>query len=576
MGIRHCVVMGLMAAIACTGNIGEMDPGPMGPGSGPGGPGGPGPGPGPMVEPDCEPDVPATPLRRLTSEEMNNTLADLVGADVYESVREVVYRFPSESIGGGDLEGFQDQHIEVHVSAMFDVGAAVADAMRADTTSFDRLGHGCMGGAPDATCVGAFVAEFGKRAFRRPLTNDEVSSLANDYISEGDHDDAFALLMMRLLSSPDFLFHMELEGDEVEAGEDALLDLSDYAVASRLSYRLLRTMPTPSLFAAADAGELSTNEQVQAAAAELMDDPRARDSVWRFFEQWLELDHPLRTDANPALLGDIDNSGLDQALVAEVRAFVEALVWDEDASVAELFSSNLAPAVDERVASIYGVPAWDGSGPIPTTDNRAGIALRAAMIQSSTLATGPIFRGVFVLQRYLCDELPSPDLDIVNSRLGDLEELDRETMRSREIIDAMTGDAPCSACHNRINPIAFAMEDFDALGRHRDVEEAIVGTEVVASFPVDEAGVEVEFDRDAPVVVDRGSDLSGALAGSQAVHDCLVERLMVHTQGRLAGANDMCSLFHQGQAAGEGMSLRELYLQSVLQSAVGQRLLETE
>lgn len=143
MGIRHGLVMCLTAVLACTGNIGDMESDPSAPGgpSGPGGPGGPGPG-GPVVEPDCVPDVPETPLRRLTSEELNNTLVDLVGEEVFEAVREVAYRFPAESVGGGDLEGFQPQHIEAHVSAMFDVGAAIAGAMRATPRSLEALGHG--------------------------------------------------------------------------------------------------------------------------------------------------------------------------------------------------------------------------------------------------------------------------------------------------------------------------------------------------------------------------------------------------------------------------------------------------
>ncbi len=309
----------------------------------------------------------------------------------------------------------------------------------------------------------------------------------------------------------------------------------------------------------------------------MMDDPRVRDSVWRFFEQWLELDEPLSVDDDPALLDGLERDGLDQALYDDVRAYVEAMTWDTDGSLSALFTSPIVTASDPRVAAIYGVAPWDGVGAYPETGpERGGLPLRAAMLQSTTLATAPIVRGVFVLRRYLCDQLPTPSLDIVNDRLSELEHLDRETMRSREIVDAMTGDEPCVTCHGTINPIAFALEDFDGMGRHRTEEHAISGGMILASFPVEPANSTLEIDPGESVTIDGGAELSQALADSRRLQDCFVQRLLVHTQGRDFTPEDGCAIRRLGSAAEEGQSLRDLYLGTVLDHAIGTRALVSE
>ena len=142
----------------------------------------------------------------------------------------------------------------------------------------------------------------------------------------------------------------------------------------------------------------------------------------------------------------------------------------------------------------------------------------------------------------------------------------------------MTGDLPCTNCHNAINPIAFALEDFDGLGRHRSVEQAIVGGEVVASFPIEPAAASVglDVDIDARTTVNNGAELAVALSESRRVQDCFVERLMVHTQGREAEDEDACTIRRQAIAADEGMSLRELYVQAVVAASIDARVLEVE
>ena len=552
--MRRLLLCVLLAS--CTGSIG--DPKNV-----------PGPGPEPQtIDDSCDREIPPTPLRRLTSEELDNTFRDLLGQESYDAVRSVTLRIPQESVGGGDLEGFQAPHVEAHVSAMLDIGEATAQAMQ--DGGFQRLGFDCMSNGPDTDCVTNFITEFGQKVHRRPLSDEQRDAYRATYDAEEGDLEASRALFMQLMSNPAFLFHVETEGTE----EDAVLKLDAYGIANRISYRVLRTMPNDALFDLAKQDKLNTEEERLAAAEMLLAEPRAKESVWRFFEQWLELDEPLAVDSEPVLLKDIDPEGLEDALRDEIRTFVETLVWDDNADLRTLWTDRRVPATDPRVASIYGVAPWDGntSSYPETGPERLGLPLRAALLQSPTLATGPIARGVFVVRRYLCDELPSPDLDTVNNRLDSLEELNRETMRASEIIDLMTGDAPCSTCHSVINPIAFALQDFDSLGRHRTVEDAIEGGEVVATFPIEPANVDLEFDFEVVTQANGGADLATALGGSRSLHECFIERVITHTQGRAVATQDACVLRQLSTDALEGMSVRDIYLQSVLASIEGRAL----
>lgn len=557
---------------ACSGTIGDS----------PTAPAGPGPTTPVELDDDCTLVTPEVPLRRLTSEELEHTLEDLLGSETYGAVEDVVQRFPGESIGGGDLEGFQEAHVENHAIAMLDIGDAIASALLANPSGFGRLAtgqtsgdHSCMSD-PDDDCLRAFVAAAGERIHRRPLGDEDLARYVEAHGAAPGRN-GLRLMFMEMFSSPALLFHLELDGEEAEEEGAEILVLDDWAVASRLSYRMWRSMPSVALMDAARAGQLHTPEQIAAAADEMMDDPRIRESVWRFFEQWLELDEPLSVDDDPALLDGLERNGLDDALYEDVRSYVDALFWDKDGSLSDLFTSAIVTTSDPRVASIYDVDPWDGEGTYPETGSeRGGLPLRAAMLQSTTLATSPIVRGVFVLRRYLCDQLPTPSIDVVNSRLTELEHLDRETMRAREIVDAMTGEQPCATCHDTINPVAFALEDFDGMGRHRSTEHAISGGMILASFPVEPARSTFELDPGQFVSVDNGAELVQAMAESRRLQDCFVQRLLVHTQGRDFSGKDGCAIRRLGSAAEEGQSLRDLFLGTVINHAIGTRALVLE
>ena len=286
-----------------------------------------------------------------------------------------------------------------------------------------------------------------------------------------------------------------------------------------------------------------------------MEDPRARDSVWRFFETWLELDEGVDVDAE--LAGFASGEGLSEALVAEARAFVEQVLWNEDGGFADLMERAYVATDDDRVAALYDLSAGEHEGA------RAGLLLRAALLQTSTLATAPISRGVFVLRRMLCEDMPAPDLETVAERLGDVEG-EHGPERARDVIARVTDDGPCQGCHSRINPIAFALEDFDSLGRSRDVEPLFEHGAVVDEVPWRPADLNVSLDGEERAL-STGASLTETLAASEAARSCFVQRLRVHAATHPIEAD--CRAQDLGAAVQEGLSLRELFVEAVVDDA---------
>ena len=513
----------------------------------------------------------AAPLRRLTRTELESTLRDLVGDEVFAEIEVDFGAFPGDDVGPGSVGSFSPLHTATHVEAVIATADAAAAALATQRTELERRGWGCIvGSAPDEACVRSFVAGFGLRVYRRPLTDAEVSDHVAFHAAAPDPAEGFHRLVMRFFASPELLFHVEGDGEL----EGEMLALDGYEVANRISYMALGTMPTDALFAAAAAGELRTLAQVEEQVRALMEEPRARAHVDRFFAHWLERDERPGIPDDPSMLDGLAPEGLREAMLDELDLYVSTLFWEQNADYRTLMSSPLAFPTDPRVAAIYEVPIHrEGAAP-PTTDSRrGGLPLRAALLLSETIPTAPILRGVFLRRQILCDELPSPDADIVSARLQDLDGLDPVEMSSRQQIEIITAEEPCASCHTHINPLAFALEQFDRLGRFRATERVYRDGELVAEHPID-SSVEPDIEDDGPAHVDGAAELVAAIANSDKGHACFAQRLFEHTRVRLPAEGDACQLRDVYTRLRDGGSLLDAYVATIVQDVILTRRVE--
>jgi hypothetical protein len=505
------------------------------------------------------PTVTARPLRRITPLQYRNTVRDLFGDAAFEASYDDEEYVTTER----GVRQFRDDASEI-------------TSRKAEWT-VDVYGCDTSGAANDQ-CAADFVDTFGRRVFRRPLSDEERGRLMDAYDAanaEFGFADAMDIVLQTMLQATPFLYLIE-EGVAVEGAPANIRKLTDHEVANRLSYFLWDTMPDDELFAAADAGELGGKDGLRAHAERLLAHPNAEAKVQRFMSEWLQLDggvlHVALEEANkdPALFPEF-NPALQDAMRGELEAFVKEIVLaSPDSNIEALFTDTRA-YVNGPLAQLYGVNAG------PTDEStwawvdlkpgeRSGLLTRAAFLTvfASANVPSPIRRGTIVLEEVLCNELgmPPPDVDDTTPQGGETEEGLRTV---REDVEARTQGDTCQACHAFINPTGFAFEHYDAIGRYQ-VEEVTTG------LPIDSSG-ELRVS-DAAGEVANAIELSERIASSTTVRECFADHWLADAVSADGDALDDCAKADIVQAFTASGDIRGLIVAIVLSDNF--RFLNTE
>lgn len=409
-------------------------------------------------------------------------------------------------------------------------------------------------------CAASIVEELTPQIYRRPVSSDERARLQALYDTTEQADGqivALRTLLEAIFSSPHFIFVVEV-GEPTAPGVFAL---TDWEIASRLSYAICEQPPDEALRAAAAAGQLRDGNTRRAQAERLFGLPCARASVQRFFAQWLWLNrlpslNKSQTDF-PAYTDEVR-----AGMVAETERFIEALFYEQDATLRTLFSADYAWP-DARSAFLYGEGvAAAGDDPVPLPGHRAGVLTLPGTlaVTGSFEGTSPVRRGVFVLEQLLCQHPPPPpaDLDIVPP-LPDPEATTRERWAQH------SADGACRSCHATIDPIGFALEDFDGIGRHRTEENGL---------PVDAAGG-VPTIGVADGALFGGAELARALADADQFRTCAAAQWLRFATGRLEIESDRDVIEALAGRLASG-SLREAFVAAITTRSFVERREEVE
>ena len=472
-----------------------------------------------------------TPIRRLTRFEYNNTVRDLLGdttdpADVLPPEEEVAgFNNQAAALTSSDLL------IEQYMKVAEDVGARAA-------LDIDALLPECDPGLDgNDTCALSFIRDFGLRAFRRPLSQTEVERLKSVFdwaVNEPDlgrFEDGIQVVIEAMLQSPSFLYRPELGGETPVEGD--VVPFTSWEMATKLSYMLWNTMPDAALFAAAEADELTTKEQIAAQANRMLDDDKARDLIRNFHTQWLLLTHldsvTKDTSVYPAF-----NGSLRPLWTEEIQAFVEHVILEGDGSLRTLLTANYS-FMNEELASFYGDDVTDAvTGPEfrqvqVDPDRRAGFLTSAGLMatHANVNQSSPVFRGKFVREQLMCNTLPLPPNDLVIEP----PKLDPEKT-TKEQFEEIGANPACAGCHTLMNPIGFIFENYDGTGQWRDQQNG---------KDIDATGEVVQTD-DIDGVYDGAVELASALAGSTQVQECVSSQWFRFAYNRTVTSEDSCSV----------------------------------
>lgn len=486
-------------------------------------------------------------VRRLSSIELRNSLKALIGDDVWNAIPAAVSTLP---IDGDARELFAPGPNAGQVDAMVEVASQAASVIAGDTTIRTRVVGACASSEhPADTCIRAFVQSFGKRAYRRPLTNDEVTTYVQGY-NAAEADIALQVVIARLLIAPQTQFVIE-NGKEVDGKR---VRLTDFEIASRIAFAVTQQAPDDALLQAAERGELGTLDQVQTQVRRLMSTPAARETMRELASYWFNFAH-IQPSTRTAIRRGWTSEGLSQEVQEEALDFVEHVFFEGDGGVAELLSTNLVFPKGERIAEIYGTSA-SADGVVPPKARR-GILTRAALLVNTLDFTSPIHRGAGLLRRALCQDIPSPDPEDVAARQTEVETFTRLDHSTRDVTTNLTSPAFCQTCHVNINAVGFLFEGYDELGALRDKELVFdESNTIVVEHPIDTAVSNVSLGGVDSGPLANADDLIDYLLEQQPlVAECFAKQALRFVRYRKDARSDACAIQDAAKAMGEGGSL---------------------
>jgi hypothetical protein len=329
-------------------------------------------------------------------------------------------------------------------------------------------------------CAEEIVEQLASKAYRRPLKGDDLSDLmvffdqGND---GGGFEDGIRTALQAILASPHFVFRLEEIPSGVTPGD--VYDISANDLATRLSFFLWATPPDAELIAVAESGDLTDSDVLEEQTRRMLADPRAESLATRFASQWLRLQDLEKIHPDAQLYPYYDNT-LTEAMDRETELLFHNIV-QEDENIFDLLTADYT-FVNERLARHYGLP--DVTGPhfrkVPIADeNRRGLLGHASILMMTSHAnrTSPVLRGKWVMEVLLGSPPPPPPPNIPAFEETDAATDGRE-LTTRERMEQHRANPSCSSCHNVIDPIGLALDNFDVTGAWRIKEN---GMEIDAS-----------------------------------------------------------------------------------------------
>lgn len=500
----------------------------------------------------CDGDPGGKVLHRLNRQEYNNTVRDLVGY-----LEGPADSFPKDDFG----DSFDNNARSLSVNPLLTEGYMEAAeeisrwALSEDNPARDSI-ISCQPKTLGAgNCATEILTTFLFKAFRRPLLDEEIAT----YVALVERarelgatfEQGIQTAIEAALLSVNFLYRVELDVDPESAEPHAL---TQFEVASRLSYFLWSSMPDAELLNAALAGELSNEEQLRAQVTRMLDDDRAGALLDNFVGQWLEIDDIAESNQPAKELFPTYTPSLKRSMEAETRRFMSDIIQGK-VPFTELLTREVG-YVNAELAEHYGLAGEYGDELEQVSlagTERAGLLTQASVLTltGASTRTSPVRRGVYVLTNLLCSAPPPPPPNVAT----DLDSPDADpTATLADRTRAHTEKPECAGCHTLMDPIGFGLENFDAIGRYRSEENGSV---------LDPSGELTINGRVAPF--SGAQELSALLADDPRLARCATRKLLTYALGRVLTDKedqDRCRIDGLGEVLEKAQDFQEL-IQSV-------------
>lgn len=503
----------------------------------------------PMSCEEGEVHVGRAPIRRLTRFEYNNTVRDLFG-----DMTQPGNLLPPEELGNG----FGNDADLISVSGLLaEQYGIVAEGVAARATTPEGLAR--LAPCADAVtlntedaCLRTLIDNVASQAYRRPLAageSDELFELAQALRAtpNATFSSTASGVIQAILQSPDFLYRIEF-GVPDPARPDLRRPTGD-EMATRLSYFFWGTQPDEALRAAASTGELLSPEGVREQAARMLDDPRSRTVIRFFFDNLLPISGLTDMERDPTLFPAF-SSELGAAMHEETQRFLEYEIFEGGGTWPSALTAPYT-FVNGALANFYGMTGVTGSDfvKVPVdTSQRLGVLTQAGVMTGTitTNRSNPVLRASFILNRLMCREISLPTDPAILALIQVPDDTSGATARER--FAKHSSQAVCRGCHQVLDPIGFALENYDPIGQFRTEENGV---------PIDATAVMPGSDE--PIT--GGVELARWLAETSDVQDCFASHWAEFAYGKSLGDEDACTSSAINVAFEEsGYDVKELLL----------------
>jgi hypothetical protein len=467
-------------------------------------------------------DAPSAHLHKLTATEFANSVHDLLGQDAPLAPVEQDSRVDGFASVGASTITVSPMGVGLYETA---TGAATAYAF-GDATKAAALLPCIPQSATDTACMTQALQAFGRRAFRRPLTDAETTRYVKLGTDIASGDGGTVLIGLRyavwaILQTPDFLYRVELGAPS--AADGGRLKYTSYEVGSRLAGALWNGSPDDALLDAAAADSLSTPDGIRTQAQRMLADPKAHRAVLAFTDDMYGLQNLDQATKDPAYFPNFTD-----ALKADMRTELEQRIDDMFLTTKGDFLSlydSKSTFVNKELATYYGLPAPSGDGfqkvQVPDDSPRVGLLGAGAILAAYALPqrNSTTKRGKFLANTVLCITIPPPP---GNAGVFPASPDPNETLR--QIMIAHRSSPSCSSCHGIMDPLGFGMENFDSAGMYRTMDKA---------QPIDASGTLSDG-----TAFNGLAQLGSALRKEAIAGPCFVSKVYENALGRQAIAAD--------------------------------------
>ena len=580
----------------------------------------------------CDPKVaiPKVPMKRISKTQYTNALINLLNNGGYlswsdrpnetfrlmGSLAPLIGTIPDDNAALNTFSSIDQSMNQDHFFSYIVVSSAIADQLSKNSgwlsgsSKVSCLNTIASNVKPNEACIKSFIKKFGQKALRKKIEAAEENEYYAIFNAGVTAQDGFAALVQTFLISPRFLNIVEVDG-KVSPTDPNLLQLNDFELAQRLSLHFLRDIPTDAMIDSALVGAFTASEasyqaevakvlrpDLQTSTTNNMNDTykthqsslsTVQRSYHTFIKEWLEVDKIPEVGASELSskidlmygpernYGNTNVSGpIQAALIDETYNYVQRLTWVENKKYYDLLNDTSIVSTNHTRSFYYlPVPASEYSygHAVQNMTKHSGLLTRAVTTFRDGLSddTHPFLRGAFIRRKFLCDVLPSPNADALPDRALSAGEINGESKRLQ--YEAKVTPMECAGCHAQINPLGFALDDFDSMSRFRGGLFEPIFTSQVASngnvtykhlknVPVNASVTNLNVDRATGESVNGGIQFSQYVGNSYKANMCFTRQVLRHTMGRFETSQDACMLNEMyNKMRNDGGSIKKMYFE---------------